>query len=218
MSAAAGTAPADGAGWEYVLLIPPGWSRLPLDPAGLRTTMRRLLDQRFARLPRDKVARLRRELELELRRTVDRAAEAGAIDLWVQTELIRGVAVSASLMVTVLDAVGTGGLAPVLEVVDAEIRTSELIRVGPDSAVRRLRVTAPGPDPAGDRGVLADMLPEATVVEYFFAVPDSRSLLLLSFSTATAQVADALVALFDAVAQSLEWRRAEPPNGRSPGQ
>lgn len=201
-----GRPPLPGSAWEYALLLPPGWSRLPLDPVRSRATMRRLIDERFARLPRDKVATLRRELELEVRRVVERAASAGAVDLWLQTELVRGVAISASLTVTVVPAAGGDGLESLVAGTDAELRSSELVEVGVERAVRRVRVTAAGPDPAGERGVLADVLPSATVVEYLFAIPDSPKLLLLSFATTTHQVLDALVALFDAVGQSLEWR------------
>lgn len=62
------TAPDGGAGRAvpYRLVVPQGWTRLPVDPVGMKTAVRGLLLRRFAAHPRDSTATLRREIEQEL--------------------------------------------------------------------------------------------------------------------------------------------------------
>jgi hypothetical protein len=43
-------------------------------------------------------------------------------------------------------------------------------------------------------------------VQYFVPLPGSTDLVLLSFSTPNLGLADAMVELFDAMAESLQWR------------
>ena len=50
----------------YRLVLPTGWTRLPVDPAGMRVAVRSLLRRRFAQHPRDATATLRHEVEREL--------------------------------------------------------------------------------------------------------------------------------------------------------
>ena len=50
----------------YRLVVPQGWTRLPVDPAGMRAAVRALLLRRFAAHPRDSTATLRHEVEQEL--------------------------------------------------------------------------------------------------------------------------------------------------------
>lgn len=195
-------------GWAYALLVPSLWTRLPVDPVGSRAVVRRLLDERFASLPRDAVARLRHEAERELRRTVEQAVDAGAVELWLHTGLVRGLTLAASLTVTVVPGAGAPGLAGLVGAADGGVVSTELVPVPEGQAVRRLKHTAAGTDPGATGGVLRDALPPATVVEWVHPVPDSADLLLLTFATTHAEpVREALVALFDAVGASLTWSR-----------
>lgn len=50
----------------YRLVVPDGWTRLPVEPAAMRAAARALLLRRFAAHPRDATAVLRRELEEQL--------------------------------------------------------------------------------------------------------------------------------------------------------
>lgn len=50
----------------YRLVVPPGWIRLPVDPAAMRVAARAMLLRRFAPHPRDTTAALRREIEQQL--------------------------------------------------------------------------------------------------------------------------------------------------------
>lgn len=208
------TRPLPEGGASYALLLPPGWWHVPLETAAARRSVKRLLDDAFARLPRDRVATLRHELEREMRSLVARAVDAGSVDLWMLAQPVRGLPVTASLTTTVVPATGNGdraGLAAGLGGPGVEQVEPLLLAAGP--AVRRLRRTAPlAPPPPGQaERTLAEATPGATVVEYLVDVPEARDALLLSFSTTSAPVADALVAVFDAVAESLEWRLPSAP-------
>ena len=206
------TRPLPEGGASYALLLPPGWWHVPLETAAARRSVKRLLDDAFARMPRDRVATLRHELEREMRALVARAVDAGSVDLWMLAQPVRGLPVTASLTTTVVPAVGDrAGVAAGLAGPGVEQVEPVLLPAGP--AVRRLRRTGPlaSPPPGEAERTLAEATPEATVVEYLLDVPDARDALLLSFSTTSAPVADALVAVFDAVAESLEWRLPSAP-------
>lgn len=195
-------------GWGYALLVPSLWTRLPVDPVGSRAVVRRLLDERFASLPRDAVARLRNQAERELRRSVEQAVDAGAVELWLHTGLVRGLTLAASLTVTVVPGAGAEGLVGLVGAPGGDVVSTQLVPVPDGQAVRRLKRTAAGTDPEATRGVLRDALPPATVVDWVHPVPESADLLLLTFATTHAEpVREALVALFDAVGASLVWSR-----------
>lgn len=57
---------APSASVPYRLVVPKGWTRLPVDPVGMKAAVRAMLLRRFAQLPRDTTASLRREIEQEL--------------------------------------------------------------------------------------------------------------------------------------------------------
>jgi hypothetical protein len=90
---------AGAVGWS--LLLPPGWWHIPLDERrGQSVTA--LLDRQLASLPRDRVATLRREVEGELTQLVERAIANGAVEIYLNVDLIRGLPVAASCLVTVV--------------------------------------------------------------------------------------------------------------------
>lgn len=195
--------------WEWSLLLPPAWWHVPLgDGPTTRRAITRLLDRRLADQPRDAVVQLRRELDSQLRRMADQAAEAGGTDLWLQAEPVRGLPVSASLVVSALP--GVGGDDPHRLVagfgVDgvAELDVRELAGA---PAVRRLRRTHNPPPTAAVPDTLAGAASDVTLLDWVAPVPDSDDAVLLTFATTTPQLEEALLVLFDAVAQSLTWRR-----------
>ncbi|MCA1707029.1 MAG: hypothetical protein LC808_28690, partial [Actinobacteria bacterium] len=99
-------------GWS--LLLPPGWWHIPLDERRGQS-IAALLDRRLASLPRDRVAALRRELEGELTRQVERAVANDAVEMYLNVDLIHGLPVAASCLVTVVP-VGFGPALPASEV------------------------------------------------------------------------------------------------------
>ena len=98
-------------GWS--LLLPPGWWHVPLDERR-HQSITALLDRQLASLPRDRVATLRRELDGELTRQVERAVANGAVEMYLNVDLMRGLPVAASCLVTVVP-VGFGTALPATE-------------------------------------------------------------------------------------------------------
>lgn len=207
MSRASGPA---GGDWDWVLLLPPGWVRLPTAAPGARRAVAALLDRRLRHLPRDEIASGRRKLEHELRAMLAEARAAGASDVYTQVDLISGMPVSAALtvarlQVTADDATLMEGLTRVLgasgDVVETDGR-----KAGGLPALRRrrhfTRAVAAGLDPQPQTGV-----------DWLVSLPDCDDVLVLSFVTSTHQVREELVTLFDAVAGSLEVVRRPAARG-----
>jgi len=161
----------------YDLLLPPGWVRVPLDRTRARRFVRDLVAARSAGQPSDQVTPVRVALEREVLASVDRAGDAGVRDLFLLSEQRHGLPVAASLTVT-----------------DVAVAAP----TDPGDLAGRL----------GEPGTQAApvTLPPSVVVEYVVAPPGSGRHLLLTFSSPTLQVREAMVALFDAVASTLRWR------------
>lgn len=196
-----GVTGAVGTQWDWVLLLPPGWIRLPTAAAEGRRAVRALLDRRLRHLPRDEIAAGRRTMERELREYLAEARDAGASDVYAQFDLIQGMPVSAGLTVARVSIAGDDQT--LLQALTAVLGAAgDVIESGPTSAgglpaLRRrrrfVRALADGSPP----------LPQ-TAVDWVIPLPDSDDVLVLAFATSTDQVADALVTLFDAIAESLE--------------
>jgi hypothetical protein len=193
---------AEPVGWS--LLLPPGWWHIPLDERrGQSVTA--LLDRRLASLPRDRVAPLRRELNGELTRLVERAVANGAVEMYLNVDLMRGLPVAASCLVTVVPA-GVVTTLPTAEL-------AALMREQPGDEVGVLEVAgAPAArvrrrEPVTDTDGLSTGELAVTRLQVYVPVPNTTEMLLLSFSTPMDPIADAMVALFDAIAGSLCWRQ-----------
>jgi hypothetical protein len=194
---------AGAVGWS--LLLPPGWWHIPLDERrGQSVTA--LLDRQLASLPRDRVATLRREVEGELTQLVERAIANGAVEIYLNVDLIRGLPVAASCLVTVVPT-GAATALPAAEL-------AALMRERPGDEVGVLEVAgAPAArvrrrEPVTDADGLSSGELAITRLQVYVPVPHTTEMLLLSFSTPMDPIADAMVALFDAIAGSLHWRQA----------
>ncbi|MGH3721037.1 MAG: hypothetical protein ACRDRI_19760 [Pseudonocardiaceae bacterium] len=189
-------------GWS--LLLPPGWWHIPLDERrGQSVTA--LLDRWLASLPRDRVAVLRRELDGELTRQVERAVVSGAVEMYLSVDLMRGLPVAASCLVTVVPS-GAATALPAAEL-------AALLGERPGDEVGVLEVAwAPAArvrrrEPVTEADGLSTGELAVTRLQVYVPVPNTPEMLLLSFSTPMDPIADAMVALFDAIAGSLRWRR-----------
>ncbi|MGH3773333.1 MAG: hypothetical protein ACRDRW_18380 [Pseudonocardiaceae bacterium] len=189
-------------GWS--LLLPPGWWHIPLyERRGQSITA--LLDHRLASLPRDRVAALRRELDGELTRQVERAVVSGAVEMYLSVDLMRGLPVAASCLVTVVPA-GAATALPAAEL-------AALLGERPGDEVGVLEVAgAPAArvrrrEPVTEADGLSTGELAVTRLQVYVPVPNTAEMVLLSFSTPMDPIADAMVALFDAIAGSLRWRR-----------
>jgi hypothetical protein len=200
---------------DYTLLLPPGWARLPTGPAAA-AAVTRLVNQRFQSLPADKRDLIRRKLRREILTLLGRAHEAGGIEVHLLVDPVRGRAVSAACLATYVVSSSPGrqvSAADLLPEIEGDGATVTLVTVGGGAAVRRHYVTEASPgladlDPATATNDVASgyaALPRTTHVDYIVPVPGSDGHLLLSFSTATGEVADELVLLFDAMAATIRW-------------
>jgi hypothetical protein len=200
---------------DYTLLLPPGWARLPTGPAAA-AAVTQLVNRRFGSLPGDKRDLLRRKVRREILTLLDRAQSAGGIEVHLLVDPVRGHAVSAACLASYVTSSRPGrqvSAAELLPEIEGGGATVTLVTVGGGTAVRRHYVTDASPgladlDPATSVNDVVDgsgALPRTTHVDYIVPVPGSDGHLLLAFSTATNEVAEELVLLFDAMASNLRW-------------
>ncbi|MER7574597.1 hypothetical protein [Streptomyces sp. NPDC126514] len=184
----------------FGLVTPEDWYRIPLRPRErMEASVAALVKRQFAGVDDQPV--LRRKAEEQLLGAADAGIEQGGVVLYLSFLEAGGIPLSASLLVCrifekfdSLDAVvalaGSGEVEPV-----------ELPAAGP--AARLLRRERP----KQSRKLGTEF--DDTIVEYFVPVPDRDEVLLLTFSTPLEPIAEAMVGLFDAVAGTLRWHRAE---------
>lgn len=194
-------------GWK--VLLPPSWITIPTETEAGRLAVARLADRMLEGMPRDEMIGFRVEFDQMMRRQLAQARKAGASHLHALAEPLAGVPVSASLTVAPVKVAGhPDELAPALE---AALGTAEGVletgsaRAGRHPALRRVR-RAPVPEE-----IAGDQARESVCVDY--VVPTSeRSVLLMTFTTLTLEVAEEVVVLFDAIASTLH-QETPPPAG-----
>lgn len=193
-------------GWS--LMLPDTWSRIRLE-RDRPQQVAALVDRAFASVSRDQGVALRRSMQVELTGLADRAFEQGAREFYLFGDLMRGLPIGASCVVTVVPEafpanVDAAILARALAGDAAAVPTT--VTVGAESvpAVQTREVRYfPAEEPGGQQ-------PRATVVglDVYAPFPDRSRILLLSFRTPVEQVAEAMLVLFEAIAGSLRWREA----------
>jgi hypothetical protein len=184
----------------FGLITPEDWYRIPLQPPERReASVSALIKRQFAGVDDQPV--LRRKAEAQLRDTAQAGVDQGGVVLYLSFLEAGGIPLSASLLVSRLhqrfdglDAVaalaGSGEVG--LVTLPAAGRAARLLRRERTKQSRKLG------------SEFAD-----TVVEYFVPVPDRDEVLMLTFSTPLEPIADAMVGLFDAVAETLRWQRPD---------
>lgn len=180
------------------IVLPPGWTLIPLEDADARgRAVRRLVSR--AGLDDGQGAVLRRELHGQLSSAADRAFRSGASTLAICTTGPGGVPLPASLVVTFIP----GGTLPSEQ--DAWLQEAggrlDTAVIPAGRVVRRAgRVTS-----------VADGEPaEVTtvVVDYWLTRGDAAGVVHLAASTPLVDREDAMVGLFDAVIESARWSSA----------
>lgn len=196
-----------GSGWT--LLLPPGWATLPTGEAEGRVAVRRLTDRMLKGRPRDELIQLRIDLEQTLLAQLARARQQGATAFHVLVEPVRGLPVSASLVVSELTVTDDPALGEALGRMFGTgdgIVESAATTLGELSAVRRVRRHQDAIE--GD----VDQTPFwHTNVDYVIDTAPG-TLLMLNFATSTDPVAEQLVFLFDAIAGTLHRRADADPD------
>lgn len=176
---------------DFAVLLPPGWARIPLDGReGARVAT--LAANKTAGLTEPQRSAVRDKLSGMIRQTLRDARSAGGVDVLLSLAERDGVPLAASCLISFLD---QGQEVP-LDALAAELSAGDggggvsLTEVGGGPAVRRRYI---------EDGV--------TKLDYFLPVPGRPTgYLVMAFGTPMQPLADALVTLFDAVAQSLRWQ------------
>ena len=221
---------------DFGVLLPPGWTRIRLDGREIPITAG-LVATKVAGLPPAEREQARQLLTRMLHDTLRRAREAGGTDVLISLAESHGVPIAASCLVTYLDRGDQVPLDGLLAELGAKGGQVTAVEIAGSPAIRRRSVIAtpmpPRPRRAPASGAPASGAPASgapasgaagngaagngaddepvssavTVVDYFLPVPGRPGVLALSFATPIEPLADALVLLFDAIAESLRWMR-----------
>lgn len=194
----------------YELILPPGWTQVPLDPTRRRAAIRTLVARTIESSARaagtvapDQLTAAKLVFARDLGALATQAAEGGAVDLYLFADVVQDHPVSAALLVTVVPASATAADPDAL--LDRLLRApgvteSGVLQVAGRGAVRIRRTERTQLAEGG-----ATLTVVATVVEYVFPVPYGTDDLLLTLSTPVQEVAEEFVLLFDAIVATLRW-------------
>jgi hypothetical protein len=173
---------------DFTVLLPPGWIRIPLDGReGARATA--LATAKAAGLGEPQREAVKQQILGMLREAIRRAREAGGIDIMISLAERDGLPLAASCLVSYVEqgaAVPMDQLAAELGRDGGEVSGAEIDGV---PAIRHRYVQPP-----------------VTRVDYLLRMPGRTGMLTLAFATPIEPLADALVLLFDAIAESLRWQ------------
>lgn len=190
----------------YTLVLPPGWSRIPLR-RGTEQAITRVLDRSFATFPRDQVASLRRELHLRLQDLAGRARQSCGLDLYLPAERMHGVTVTASFVVAEMSLVSAEPVDPSMLVarLAADSEHSRAVELAGTAGTRTEHVAPADPEQGAEHA--------SRRVDYVLPVPtDPTRWVIVTFSTLGAGdpgdgFAELLVELFDAIMTTFRWRQ-----------
>ncbi|MGW7076793.1 hypothetical protein [Streptomyces sp. NPDC054866] len=195
----------------YTLIIPPGWTRIPLRE-GTQETVKKIVDEAAERisgdLPRDKVTEARLELYRRLNSSVKEAQRRDGVDLYLPVEPMHGHLIAASIVVAKVDIAlhdGVGRQDAIAQLL-TDSADSESAEVAGSSAVRRERTVDADPEKGAEA--------PSKHVEYIVRVPSSGAdsgWVVVSFTTIgdadpEGDISEILVELFDAVMTTFRWR------------
>jgi hypothetical protein len=190
---------------DFAVLLPPGWVRIKLDGSE-PVVLARLVAAKVATVDPAQREEARALLTRTLGSALRDARAAGGLDVLISVAESHGVPIAASCLITYLDRDGDkvplDGLLMDLAARGGQVTGTE-IADGP--AIRHQYEVLPpeGSLPAGEEPVAT----RVTMVDFFLPLPGRPGLLVLSFSTPVEPLAEALVMLFDAIAESLRWTR-----------
>lgn len=196
----------------YRIALPTPWQHIPLDER-MRGRVDEIVQIAVGRfpddVPPDQVAQARIKLEGMLLTQLRAAQDNGGIDFYLPTDLMHGVQVNASFVVSAIipDAsVPDGMTGRVLASLIASSEGATPVDVGDTVWVRSTSVVESRPDELLSESV------SARKVEYMTAVPgDERRWVIVSFTTIgdgdpDGELAHVLVELFDAIMTTWRWQ------------
>jgi hypothetical protein len=180
-------------------VTPSTWWRIPLpDPDARRRSVEALVKRQFAAL--DDQLLLRRSASDEIAAAAEAAAANSGLEMYMSTELIGGVPLGISLVVTWIPAAETTGGLPALAAQFGENGDETTVLELPVGRVVRRRRTARPPE--ADRLGAVD---DSVLVDFLVPSPADDGFILLSFSTPLLPLAEPLAELFEAVASTAQW-------------
>lgn len=182
---------------DFAVLLPPGWARIPLDGReGARAAT--LAANKTAGLEEPQRSAVRDKLTRTIRQALQDARSAGGIDVLLSLAERDGIPLAASCLISYLDKGQEVPLDALAAEFSAELSTED------DGASGRVSLTEAGGCPAVRRRYVDDGI---TRLDYFLPMPGRPTgFLVMAFGTPMEPLADALVTLFDAIAQSLRWQ------------
>jgi hypothetical protein len=188
---------------DFTVLLPPGWVRIKLDGSE-PVVLASLVAAKVATVDRAQREEARALLTRTLGSALRDAKAAGGLDVLISVAESHGVPIAASCLITYLDQDGTkvplDGLLMDLATRGGQVTGTEI--AGGPAIRHQYEIVPPAArlpeDPVATR---------VTMVDFFLPLPGRPGLLVLSFSTPVEPLAEALVMLFDAIAESLRWTR-----------
>lgn len=190
----------------FSITMPADWLELDLDPDSTPASVHRLVD--WAAPHAGAAANtVGVELRVLLQQAAAEARSQGAVLAAVYSRSFDGHPVSASVIAAVTTTAFSDDTADYLRLLvahlaaapyaDETVTEAAVVPIATGEAVRcRKRVVVR----ASGRRVTTD------VVQYFVPCPGTASTVVLTFSTPVLPLADAFATLFDAIAETLEWR------------
>lgn len=183
--------------------VPATWLEIDLDPGTRAASFERLVAARGQAAMAAGMSRA--QLVGTLETIASRAEAAGATYAALYSDVIQGVAVSASLVASVVDGNGpppppgadATTVAQALQQLLSEQGPAELHALPAGPAVRVTR-RLDAPTPGGGTTPVEN-------IRYFVPLPGLERLVLLEFSTPTLDLAETFGKLFDAIAATLSW-------------
>jgi hypothetical protein len=182
---------------DFTFVLPDDWARIRLGRRDRKGDIDRVVDLVTGRRPdRDSLAPQVRRLLEETTERVD----PGAVELYLSFSAPQGYPIACSMTVTLSQQAELG--------VTAEEVLAGFLTVGGRDADRSAGLHLGHPC-----GRVARMVPatvegsrfDTLVVQHAFVIPGTTEFVLLDFSTPLLPLAEAMSALFDAVARSFTW-------------
>lgn len=172
---------------DFILLLPPGWARIPLDGReGARA--KELATAKVSDLPEPQRSAAREQLLHLLKKALRQARQAGGIDVLISLVEWNTVPIAASCLVSYIDEGEPVPMDMLANDLAAGGGDARLVTIAGRPAVRHRHMDIP-----------------VTRLDYMMRLPGKTGLLTFAFSTPLEPLADALVVLFDAIMETLRW-------------
>ena len=181
----ADTPPIAGVPRDYMIVLPEGWYRIPLEPGPRERAIRELVNRQFGGL--SNVPRLKTQLRQLLTERAEAAWRVGGIELYLSLMTAGPLPLAASLVITLIPPPPSGPL------------TAEELAAGRGTPDRSAEMKELG------AGAAVFSQPQPGSLDVHLRVPGSGAWLLLSFATPVEALAEPMRTLFTAIAETLRW-------------